>query len=86
MPLFSVGVNHKTAPVEIRERVAFVPARLQQALRELTAEPGVHEAAILSTCNRTEIYCHADGPDVGVISAWLARHHELPPDAILPYL
>ena len=86
MPLFSVGVNHKTAPVEIRERVAFVPARLQQALRELTAQPGVHEAAILSTCNRTELYCHADGPDVSVISAWLARHHQLPADAILPYL
>lgn len=87
MALFSIGINHKTAPVEIRERVAFEPARLQQALRELTAQPAVHEASILSTCNRTELYCHADSPDSGdAISAWLARYHGLPLEAIQPYL
>jgi len=87
MPLFSVGINHKTAPVDIRERVAFAPARLADALRELTAQPGVQEAVITSTCNRTEIYCNLDENARGAaVSAWLCRYHGLNFDAVAPYL
>src|SRR5690606_28981418 len=53
MSLIALGINHRTAPVDIRERVAFPPERLGDALRELACLPQVREAAILSTCNRT---------------------------------
>ncbi len=87
MSLFSVGINHKTAPVDIRERVAFAPARLTGALRELTTQPGVQEAVITSTCNRTEIYCNLDeSAHSAVVSAWLCRYHGLNDEAVAPYL
>ncbi|MDX1605373.1 MAG: hypothetical protein R3202_04220, partial [Candidatus Competibacterales bacterium] len=57
MPLLAVGINHKTAPVSIREQVAFTPERLPDALRDLRSSGGASEVAILSTCNRTELYC-----------------------------
>ena len=60
MKLLALGLNHETAPVELREQAAFGPETLQPALRELTSAGGVSEAAILSTCNRTEIYCGQD--------------------------
>src|SRR5215831_3884362 len=56
MPLFALGLNHATAPVSVRERVAFQLDTLGQALRDLLGQPLVREAAILSTCNRTEVY------------------------------
>lgn len=56
MPIVAIGVNHVSAPVEVRERLAFAPDELADRLRELADEPGVDEAAIISTCNRTEIY------------------------------
>jgi glutamyl-tRNA reductase len=70
MPFRILGINHKTAPVAIRERVAFTADRLGEALRALCEEPGVAEAVILSTCNRTEVYWTgaASGADV---SQWL---------------
>ncbi|MGD0798331.1 MAG: glutamyl-tRNA reductase [Acidobacteriaceae bacterium] len=52
--LVLVGVNHTTAPIEVRERLAIPPARLADAVRTLTQQPGIHEALILSTCNRVE--------------------------------
>jgi len=85
MPLFTLGINHRTAPVDIRERVTFGPDVLNDALRELVAAPEVTEAAVLSTCNRTEIYCHLEGGDVPVID-WLCRFHALSRDQIEPYL
>jgi glutamyl-tRNA reductase len=51
-----LGLNHKTAPVALREKVAFSEDRLAAALRALRQESGVAEAVILSTCNRTELY------------------------------
>src|SRR5262245_6782051 len=57
MLLFALGINHRTAPVHIREKVNFDPARLEDALRELTSLPEVSEGLIVSTCNRTELYC-----------------------------
>jgi glutamyl-tRNA reductase len=76
MPLVVVGVNHRTAPVEVRERVVFDPARVPEALRELTSLPDVRESIIVSTCNRTELYCvtERDEPELG---EWLQRYHQL---------
>jgi glutamyl-tRNA reductase len=69
-----LGINHKTAPVALREKVAFGEDRLAAALRALREEMGVSEALILSTCNRTEVYW--SGPASGAeLSQWLERHH-----------
>jgi glutamyl-tRNA reductase len=69
-----LGINHKTAPVALREKVAFNEDRLVAALRTLRQETGVAEVVILSTCNRTEVYWagSASGAD---LSGWLERHH-----------
>ena len=56
MPLFALGLNHTTAPLRVREQVAFQSDTLATALRDLLGQPKVKEAAILSTCNRTEVY------------------------------
>lgn len=79
MPLLTLGLNHTTAPVEIRERVVFDPAGLGRALAGLTGVPGVHEAAIVSTCNRTEIYCALDSPagTERAIVDWFHQWHQL---------
>src|SRR3984885_2334076 len=69
-----LGINHKTAPVALREKVAFSEDRLGAALQTLREELGVAEAVILSTCNRTEVYW--SGPVSGTeLSKWLERHH-----------
>ena len=77
MELLTAGLNHTTADVALRERVSLTGAALDAALRELRSQPGVQEVAVLSTCNRTEIYCLAEdaGPD---LAAWLSRHQQLP--------
>jgi glutamyl-tRNA reductase len=72
MPLVVVGINHRTAPVEVRERVVFDATRLPHALRDL-ASGGARENVIVSTCNRTELYCIAD--EVQVLPRWLERYH-----------
>ncbi|HEV8255613.1 MAG TPA: glutamyl-tRNA reductase, partial [Casimicrobiaceae bacterium] len=54
MPLYALGLNHSTAPLKVRELVAFEMDTLGGALRDLLGQPKVKEAAILSTCNRTE--------------------------------
>lgn len=85
MQLFACGVNHHTAPVSIRERVAFGPDILPRALADVTGERGpAREAAILSTCNRTEIYCNTAQP--ADVAEWLANFHGLPPRDVKPYL
>ena len=56
MALIAVGLNHLTAPLDLREKVAFAPEVTPRALSELARQPGVNEAMILSTCNRTELY------------------------------
>ena len=72
MPFRILGINHRTAPVAIREQVAFDPQQLAGVLRALTQEAGIAEAVILSTCNRTEVYWSgtATGAD---LSNWLAQ-------------
>ncbi|UHQ20976.1 glutamyl-tRNA reductase [Lysobacter sp. KIS68-7] len=73
MSLIVLGINHQTAPVGLRERVAFGADAMPRALAELRAMPSVREVALLSTCNRTELYALAD--DTGdALADWLASH------------
>ncbi|MGA2706990.1 MAG: glutamyl-tRNA reductase [Steroidobacteraceae bacterium] len=69
-----LGINHKTAPVALREKVAFSEERLLAALRTLRQEVGVAEVVILSTCNRTELYW-AGSASGSELTQWLERHH-----------
>ncbi|MDQ6645897.1 MAG: glutamyl-tRNA reductase, partial [Pseudomonadota bacterium] len=77
MPLIALGINHLTAPVSLREQVAFDEDAAGAALLELTREPGVEEAMILSTCNRTELYVGVAAGAEGIPQAWLTGHHHL---------
>ena len=86
MSLIALGINHRTAPVELREQVAITGERISDALRELTALPSVNEAAILSTCNRTELYCGLQTTNLDEVTNWLAAYHKLEPELIRPYL
>ncbi len=86
MPLLVLGLNHQTAPLSLRERVAMDAGQLPAALAGLGAVAGVEEVALLSTCNRTEIYAQvADGREAAV-GDWLAHHHGLSPDMLAGYL
>jgi glutamyl-tRNA reductase len=84
MSLYTLGLNHQTAPLNVRERVAFQPDSLGHALRDLLGRPKVKEAAILSTCNRTEVYVHGTEPEP--VAAWLEDFHQVPKDTLQPYL
>jgi glutamyl-tRNA reductase len=77
MTLLAIGLNHETAPLALRERVAFAHETLALALRDLLAIDGVHEAVMLSTCNRTEIYAHTEDGQEHVVAQWLGEHHQL---------
>ena len=87
MALLTLGLNHTTAPVELREQVAFDAQRLPDALAELTKEfPGVRESAILSTCNRTELFLAIDGEGEPEVVQWLANYHAVEADALAPHI
>lgn len=84
MQLFAFGINHHTAPLSVREQVVFHAENLIEALRDLVDRQPVKEAAIISTCNRTEIYCGSEEPPAAV--DWMAGYHRLKPQQIEPYL
>ena len=84
MQLFALGINHHTAPQDVREQVSFLPERVPQALGELVRDRKLREAAILSTCNRTELYWAADQA-TGIVD-WLAQYHALPAEKLNPYI
>ncbi len=86
MTLLTLGLNHKTAPVAIRERVSFGPDIIVGALRSVLEQPGVEEAVILSTCNRTELYCAVSDTRDAPVARWLSTFHGLRADEIEPYL
>jgi glutamyl-tRNA reductase len=87
MPLLAVGLNHNTAPLQIRERVVFAPEHVANVLRDLVSLPQVSEAAIFSTCNRTELLCCVDDPDnTNILIEWLGHYHNLPAGEIDPYM
>lgn len=77
MAFIALGINHKTASVDVRERVAFSPDQLADALRELCRKAGAREAAILSTCNRSELYLEMDAAQEQAVLDWLATYHGL---------
>ena len=89
MSIVAVGINHKTAPVAVREKISFNPDNLSSALQELIHTVDCKEAAILSTCNRTELYIVQDG-DVALtqerLVRWLEQHHNVPAFTISPSL
>ncbi|MDH4133731.1 MAG: glutamyl-tRNA reductase [Gammaproteobacteria bacterium] len=86
MHLIAFGINHKTAPVSIREQAAFAPETLPEALHDITARAGVDEATILSTCNRTEVYCRVDETDPRKAIQWFCDYHRLPANDLQPHL
>ncbi|NQZ20547.1 MAG: glutamyl-tRNA reductase [Colwellia sp.] len=89
MSIVAVGINHKTAPVAVRETISFNPDRLTTALTELLASVECREAAILSTCNRTELYLVQEG-DISItqekVVRWLEQYHNVPASTITPSL
>ncbi|MBN8947434.1 MAG: glutamyl-tRNA reductase [Rhodanobacter sp.] len=86
MPLIALGLNHLTAPVSLREQVAFDEDAASAALRELASEPGIEEAMILSTCNRTELYVGVAEGAEDIPQVWLNRHHHLTPGKLDEFL
>lgn len=75
MNLLIVGINHTSAPVELREKVAFTPEQLVDALHDISANAELAEVAILSTCNRTEVIATSPKADSAAIIQWLADYH-----------
>ena len=90
MSFIALGINHKSAPVELREKVAFSPDSLVHALQSCPLKTHAEELVILSTCNRTELYAnfHSDKSDadenkyVDALIAWLADFHQVPTELI----
>lgn len=79
MPLIALGINHRTASLEVREKVAFAPDQMAQSLRRGQQACGAESLAILSTCNRTELYA-TGALEHTVLLAWLADYHHLTVD------
>jgi glutamyl-tRNA reductase len=88
MDILCVGTSHRTAPVEVRERVAFLESRLGVASALLRGRDGVHEAVLLSTCNRTEAYVVAEDAAAGThtVLAFWCDYHGLSPQDVEPYV
>ena len=77
MPLFALGINHQTASLSLREKVAFDPELLLETYKQLLAQDTVLKAVIVSTCNRSEIYCHLDGDNCQAVIDWLCSFHQV---------
>src|ERR1035437_377177 len=84
MHLFAFGINHQTAPLSVREQIAFNVDAMESALRNLVDNVAVKEATILSTCNRTEVYCSTNVP--AQVIDWLSTYHQLPANELTPYI
>jgi glutamyl-tRNA reductase len=83
MPIIVCGINHKTAPVDIREKAVFATEKLAIYLTDLLANENIQEAVILSTCNRSEVYCDSGNDDV--LFDWFCRQHTLAQRDLKPY-
>jgi glutamyl-tRNA reductase len=82
MSLVAIGINHKTATVDLREKVAFSPDRIHDAMKSLASRTRTGEAVIVSTCNRTELYCNnAEKED---IIEWLEDYHNIDHGDLMP--
>jgi glutamyl-tRNA reductase len=89
LSIVAVGINHKTAPVAVREKISFSPDKLSAALQEMLSHVNCKEVAILSTCNRTELYLVQDGDmdlTKNALLMWLESYHNVPASTILPSL
>ncbi len=88
MNIIVVGLSHKTAPVEIRERVAFPPTAMEKPLHEMLALPAVTEGVIVSTCNRVELYACSRDSDacIGQLKRFLAGFHNIPLEQLESHL
>jgi glutamyl-tRNA reductase len=84
--LIVIGINHQTAPVHIREQVAFPPSQIVQALGSLKARTDALGGAILSTCNRSEIYLTHESGSFPFVVAWLHEFFHLPEGVLTPFL
>lgn len=82
MALLAFGINHKTASVEVRERVAFAPETISEAMSKVREHAGLREVAILSTCNRTELYCATELDDTRDVLEWIGRYHGVDPSEL----
>ena len=82
MALLALGINHKTASVEVREKVAFAPEQMADALAQACEVAHLKEAVILSTCNRTELYCSTQLEGTRALLDWLGDYHQLDADAL----
>lgn len=83
MVFVACGLNHKTAPLNVREKIALPVEKQNMLLNSLASLPTVNEVAILSTCNRTEIYCDTDNPEQ--LCPWLASEHQMSVEALSPF-
>ena len=88
MHLLLLGVSHKTAPVDVRERLDFSSRDLGAAVEALATRASTAESVVLSTCNRSEVYVASDNPAQArdEIIEFLSQYHSLPPDSFLPHL
>ncbi|MCD2450052.1 glutamyl-tRNA reductase [Methylicorpusculum oleiharenae] len=86
MTLLAVGINYNTAPVSIRERLAFPADILESSLQDLWRLNGISEAAILSTCNRTEFYCESPIENKQILIDWVADNRNIQSADFAPYL
>lgn len=88
MELVFVGLNHRTAPIELRDRLAIIPTRLAAALTDAAGRPGLSEVVLLSTCNRFEVWTVADETEAGVsaIHAFLRDYQHMALDPLVPHL
>ena len=86
MSLLAIGINHNTATVELREKVAFGPDKLPQALEQLSQNLMVNGSVIISTCNRTEIYCDVKNGGKSKIIDWLSQFHQASAEDLKPSL
>ena len=85
MSILAFGLNHSSAPLEVREKVVIAPENLPQALQALRQVNEVQEAAILSTCNRTEVYCSGSAGTAAAID-WFHDFHGLPHRELQPFI
>src|SRR4051812_27838042 len=88
MHLLLFGVSHKTAPVDLRERLDFSSRDLGAAVEALATRPSTAETVVLSTCNRSEIYVASEDPFKARedVTAFLSDYHALDPDLFMPHL
>lgn len=86
MTLLALGINHKTASVALREKLAFAPDAMACAHQQALRIASVNELVIVSTCNRTELYGHIEPDNEEVLLDWLCQFHQIDKETLRPYL